>query len=644
MPSPATSDVRGSFVSRTCVRPLSPCLMRPLTLLHFHPRRLGARRLALRGLLLAVLPLAACIDDVVAPVDRPATGAPPRAPALAFAPPTSGLLASSALPIPPNNTYGLGATPWTPIDYTVEEAGWVELRTSGSVFWEVNPAAYNTACGWFCTGPDASPFFGSGEAGGAGSSHGQLRTELLASASRPSGNGGAAYATTADGQVYSLLRVEPGTRLWASRTGIRGVASCVGACGDKDPGPTGWYLLESSMKVEVRKVVPIQVQPDTTAFVAGDTLTWTTVLYPGITNLIWRFEYAQGSEEVLCSETCRYAPRGPGRMMVSAQWTQGWPAVPVHGYSAPVTDEPPTIALTCTDSLGVRNRIIRGQTLTCTASKDPATAPGELKIGGWSFEGKPRTDGVVTSTEWRGVMVTGGTISVHGTIGASPEETASAPISVEARTNWAGVIVYPATLPDTVFDPARFPNPPVRDSSGYDVYLPGGLGLYEFDLKWRGHLAPVTSGPNKDWWYLRTPPQWMTPVVYLSPYLEAGNPFYEAQTGKRTGDNAPPRGYTGWCTKSDMDILKQEVLDHEGAISGPRLSHHEFNVAYTSRRDPGPVVEGVVFYLADQTASLQKVAELQIAQAYEAPMLAANTAAVHASSNTYTVPCKVHYP
>lgn len=133
-------------------------------------------------------------------------------------------------------------------------------------------------------------------------------------------------------------------------------------------------------------------------------------------------------------------------------------------------------------------------------------------------------------------------------------------------------------------------------------------------------------------------------MVYLSPYLEPGNPFYEAQTGKRAGDKNLPRGYTSWCTKADMNLLRQEVLDHEGAINGPRLSHHEFNVAYTRQRDPGPEVEAVAFYLADQTASLRDTAELHIGRAYEDQLLSANNAAVHARSNTYTVPCKVHYP
>jgi hypothetical protein len=93
-----------------------------------------------------------------------------------------------------------------------------------------------------------------------------------------------------------------------------------------------------------------------------------------------------------------------------------------------------------------------------------------------------------------------------------------------------------------------------------------------------------------------------------------------------------------------MDRLRQEVLDHEGAISGPRLSHHEFNVDYTASNDPGPEVEAVVFYLTDQTVSFADRAEAELGEAYEDELAAANDAAVHTKSNLYTNTCKVHMP
>lgn len=338
----------------------------------------------------------------------------------------------------------------------------------------------------------------------------------------------------------------------------------------------------------------------------------------------------------------RYALRGV------AAWT-GHPTIPMYTFSDSrnitlemVPNTEAELIVDCTGDLG-KDKITRGQEITCIARKNPQDAPGELKIIGWSFEGKPRNDRDPVSVTWKGVMAKGGTVEVKGTIGGGAEQTARAAIQVDAR-NWGGTMPYPEGLPDASVIPEAFPKLPVREVSGKDEWQDGGLGLYRYGIDWRGHFAPIQSGPNAGWWYLKTPPTWMPPKVQLSPYLEPGDPFYEAQTGRRPGDKKPPRGYTGWCTKADMDRLRIEVLDHEGAVSGPRLSHHEFNVDYTARHDPGPDVERVTFYLVDSNASFRDVAEAEIGKAYLDQLEASNEAAVHAKDNLYTVPCKVHYP
>ena len=245
-------------------------------------------------------------------------------------------------------------------------------------------------------------------------------------------------------------------------------------------------------------------------------------------------------------------------------------------------------------------------------------------------------------------MVKGGTVEVRGTIGTSPEDTATAGVHVVGRTDWAGKMIYPGSLPPPQVDAAgeeNFPHSPVTvDVDGGDHWVDGALGKYTFGIAWRGYFSQVQTGPNKGWWYLKSPPLFQTPEVWLSTFLEPGDPFYEAQTGKSAGDRSPPRGYGGWCTKADMDKLKQEVLDHEGAISGPRLSHHEFNVEYFRKHDPGPEVEDVVFYLTDQNRRFSEVADSELGRALLDQVKAANDAAVHAKSNLYTVPCKVHLP
>lgn len=153
-------------------------------------------------------------------------------------------------------------------------------------------------------------------------------------------------------------------------------------------------------------------------------------------------------------------------------------------------------------------------------------------------------------------------------------------------------------------------------------------------------FTPITSGPNKGYWYLREPPGWLTPIVFLSGHLQPGHEFYEAQTGRRPGEENPPPHYSGWCTKEDMDVLRNEVRDHEGSISGPRLSHHEFNLRHTAAHDPGPALESVVFLVAEPPFG--RAADAELGRAYMDALEEANNDAVHDEQNLYTVTCKVH--
>lgn len=168
--------------------------------------------------------------------------------------------------------------------------------------------------------------------------------------------------------------------------------------------------------------------------------------------------------------------------------------------------------------------------------------------------------------------------------------------------------------------------------------------MYVWDLNWFDKFQPIGSGPNSGYWYLKDPPTWDAPVVYLSGHLEPGHRFYEAQTGKRPGEGNPPRQYTGgWCTKADMVTLRQEVREHEGSVAGSRLSHHAFNVQYASQHDPGPALEDVLLR-PNPNDNFVNLAESALATAYDSAMTAANQAAVHAPANLFTVRCKVHMP
>ena len=91
-----------------------------------------------------------------------------------------------------------------------------------------------------------------------------------------------------------------------------------------------------------------------------------------------------------------------------------------------------------------------------------------------------------------------------------------------------------------------------------------------------------------------------------------------------------------------MNTLKSQVLDHEGAISGPKLSHHEFIISYTGQHDPGPSVEPIAFL--HNGGGLVQAIDSALGTAYLDAEATADTAAVHAPSNLYTITCKAHIP
>ncbi|HET6260634.1 MAG TPA: hypothetical protein VFG99_00150, partial [Chloroflexia bacterium] len=138
-------------------------------------------------------------------------------------------------------------------------------------------------------------------------------------------------------------------------------------------------------------------------------------------------------------------------------------------------------------------------------------------------------------------MALGGHIEVSARVNGEPQlRTDTATVTV-TRRNWAGQMPYPAALPPESIAPQRFPLLPVtQDSGGYDVWIPGALGAYSYAIDWFGRFTPIGSGPNKGYWFLREPPEWADPVVYLSGHLQSGHRFYEAQTGRRPGEGNPP--------------------------------------------------------------------------------------------------------
>lgn len=406
------------------------------------------------------------------------------------------------------------------------------------------------------------------------------------------------------------------------------------------------YIFSGAHSVNVQSVPqPFGIQAADDQYTAADP-TKPILLTTDAANVVrWRFvagdtganpSYPSSLDEAMthpeCNgrKQCLFQPDVDGRVYVfgaSASSGRGWVASPI------VRVNEQRIEVTCPE------QIERGQPIVCTVTARPG---GTLTTIEWTFTSGTGIEIRETDIHvWNGIMALGGQISVNAMLNGE-RLTDEATVIVTDR-GWNGRVPYPSELPTITIDPTRFPQSPVVvNAQGYDTWPNGGLGVYRWGIEFFGKFIPIASGPNAGLWYFPEPPSWLTPRVFLSGHLEAGHPFYEAQTGRRLGEPPPPSGYTHWCTKADMDILRREVTDHEGATSGTRLSHHAFNISYASANDPGPVMDRVVF--PTPTGDFIPAAEAALGAAYENAMEAANVAAVHAQSNTYTLPCKVHLP
>lgn len=240
----------------------------------------------------------------------------------------------------------------------------------------------------------------------------------------------------------------------------------------------------------------------------------------------------------------RYALRG------MAAWT-GHPTIPMYTFSdgrnvtlemVPKTEA--ALIAECTGDLG-KDMITRGQEITCIARKDPENAPGELRVIGWSFDGKLRTDGDPTSNTWKGVMVEGGVVEVKGIVAGGAEQTARATIQVK----------------DRIWSPA-FTVTPVRNGDDDRLTLnsaimwPHDLGAANFFRTPNRGAAPpemtgvVDGGPNHEMRYF-TDLSFPVYAHYVLNHaaMSRGSAFYLAQEEDRPGGGTRLGG-TNWCDRS----------------------------------------------------------------------------------------------
>jgi hypothetical protein len=209
-----------------------------------------------------------------------------------------------------------------------------------------------------------------------------------------------------------------------------------------------------------------------------------------------------------------------------------------------VWEEQAELVLNCVGDQGA-NRVTRGKEIICTASKDPATAAGDVTVSGWSFDGVERSDGDPASLEWRGIMVQGGTVEVRGKLGNEPK-TASATVVVSDR-EWLGrgveytferiangadsrlvlpdVILWSDDLGSSNWFPSETPASPAPD-----------------------YTAEVLSGPNTgiDYFTDETTIRVFGFYALNSAAMSRGSRFYSAQE-RASGSGGTQIGGMNWC-------------------------------------------------------------------------------------------------
>ena len=256
--------------------------------------------------------------------------------------------------------------------------------------------------------------------------------------------------------------------------------------------------------------------------------------------------------------------------------------------------------LRCHGDLG-QNRVTRGQTLRCEVQKSSATAPGDLAVSGWSFEGSPRTDGDVTSSVWEGQMVAAGAVAVRARTGTGTEQAASAKIEVVNRT-WSAPTVTVQEIPNGAHPRLTLPSRIVlpEDLGRANFFFTAGPADFPLDP-----LLEVRGGPNNGLFYFGdlSFPIWAYYVLNRAA-MSAGSPFYNAQDPN--GRRAVPPGMLNWCDRGVVsaslpglveaherehirvyqDVFRRELARRIGSLE--TMSGAEFDVlmaAFEAGRD-----------------------------------------------------------
>lgn len=444
---------------------------------------------------------------------------------------------SYSIPIPSDNTRDWGRVNWTPTSIVVAPGAKVRVRVMGTVSLSANPVYMMKACIWEMPPGYCPPKF-SGKSVGPGGilDHDYLALKVSVRVNSGAGVEYVPLVYSPDGMSAEAVYTTLGGTFEVYRSGV------VAGYGDID-GSVGAYLMSGDQK--------LVVEP---ADGGGDTCSTSAF-------------GAAGSDAASTDDGCEDDPE----------------------------EDKPKLVLECNGVEG-SVQLTRGDNIVCEAKKKPATDPGGITIAGWTFNGEERKDGAVQSTQWEGLMVTEGTITVRGRVGDGPEEPSSVRISIDSR-KWDR-LAHPTAPPgwdvDRAMEHLESADPVYAGADGHDVYPPGGLGVNELSMKSAGRRH-ISSGPNTHWNYFSSPPSDLSSHVWISSILMPDDPFYQRQTGRGRSPNGQRH-----CGPRDMEKLREDVLAHEGAKDNGELNHHTFGNQYFQKVDVAAKFEEFVFHQDDK--------------------------------------------
>jgi len=202
---------------------------------------------------------------------------------------------------------------------------------------------------------------------------------------------------------------------------------------------------------------------------------------------------------------------------------------------------------------------------------------------------------------------------------------------------WSAFVMPPLPSPVLTGGPPTMPYPPVLEEQGQQVVPDGALGLTELIFDDIGRVN-VTTGPNRNWFYIPDPVTIDSVTITLNRGLDASDPFYKAQVG-----NPPGQVFgTKFCGPGDMQSLRNKVIQHENA-------HYQAYVTYFAGHDVPAQLEAVHAY-ADVSA-LDDAGLAGLNTSWSALLDASALAPLHQyqittvhGQNTVVINCKFKYP